>query len=123
MYLDDSSRGEETQRCKSEDGIYMIPSENHKDDLYQNDPKFREQIKRKKSEYEDEKVDSEEEIIFSKESNRKEEIYAKLRDIFHIVLVSIGIVSGCAVLSIPWTTIPRSNSIIHQSRWIEASLP
>ena len=35
----------------------------------------------------------------------------------------IGIV-GCSVLfAIPWTTIPRTDSIIHQSHWMEFNIP
>ena len=34
-----------------------------------------------------------------------------------------GIIAFCVLFIIPWTTIPRSNSIIHQSHWMEAILP
>ena len=34
-----------------------------------------------------------------------------------------GIIGLCVLFAIPWTTIPRTNSIIYQSYWMEALLP
>ena len=34
-----------------------------------------------------------------------------------------GIIGLCVVFAIPWTTIPRTNSIIYQSNWMEALIP
>ena len=36
---------------------------------------------------------------------------------------SLGIISYCIIFIIPWTTIPRTNSIIYQSHWMEVILP
>ena len=35
----------------------------------------------------------------------------------------IAIIAFCLLFTIPWTTIPRTNSIIYQSYWMEVSLP
>ena len=35
----------------------------------------------------------------------------------------IAIIAFCLLFTIPWTTIPRTNSIIYQSYWMEVNLP
>ena len=46
------------------------------------------------------------------------------KDICRVLCLSLfGIVAFCVVFSLPWTTIPRTNSIIFQSSWFEVLLP
>ena len=51
----------------------------------------------------------------------------KNRKARHIVRSSgfllFGIIGLCVLFAIPWTAIPRTNSIIYQSYWMEALLP
>ena len=42
-----------------------------------------------------------------------------IMDCFYV----IAIIAFCLLFIIPWTTIPRTNSIIYQSYWMEVSLP
>ena len=63
--------------------------------------------------------DLENQVAFSEEKNSKE----IFNDITKAVAFSIGIILACVVIAIPWTIIPRTNSIIYQSWWIEALFP
>ena len=71
----------------------------------------------------DEVEDSSKKKIDSNPSNRENEIYLKFRKIMRTVLLSIGIISACILCVVPWTSIPRTNSILYQSRWMEICLP
>ena len=46
-----------------------------------------------------------------------------LRSVYTAILSFIKITIFCILFAIPWTTIPRTNSIIHQAHWIEVLLP
>ena len=63
--------------------------------------------------------DLENQVAFSEEQNSKE----IFNDIIKAIVLSIGIISACVVIAIPWTIIPRTNSIIYQSSWMEALFP
>ena len=55
-----------------------------------------------------------------KTNHRKWKSNAFVRSIGVLLFGNIGI---CLLFAIPWTTIPRTNSIIYQSHWLEALLP
>ena len=44
-------------------------------------------------------------------------------DIFKMLIISIGIIAGGALSVVPWTIIPRTNSIVFQSSWLQLCLP
>ena len=47
-----------------------------------------------------------------------------LKDVCTAICISVfGIIAFCALFCIPWTIIPRTNSIIYQTYWMEAMLP
>ena len=47
-----------------------------------------------------------------------------LKDVCTAICISVfGIIAFCALFCIPWTIIPRTNSIIYQTHWIKAILP
>ena len=47
-----------------------------------------------------------------------------MQDISQILCKSVsGTISFCLLFAIFWTSIPRTNSIIYQSHWVEALLP
>ena len=47
-----------------------------------------------------------------------------LKDVCTAICISVfGIIAFCALFCIPWTMIPRTNSIIYQTYWMEAILP
>ena len=71
----------------------------------------------------DEVEDSSERRMNSKPPNQENEIYSKLRKIIRSVVLSIGIIAACILCVVPWTTIPRTNSILYQSWWMEMCLP
>lgn len=37
--------------------------------------------------------------------------------------LSVGVIAACVLFTIPLTTVPRTNSIIYQSHWMEICLP
>ena len=45
------------------------------------------------------------------------------KDAFKFLSLSVGIVGQCVLFIIPWTTIPRTDSIVYQSHWAEIILP
>ena len=45
-----------------------------------------------------------------------------IKDILKACLSALAIIVFCILFAIPWTTIPRTNSIIHQSHWWEVFL-
>ena len=57
------------------------------------------------------------------ESETERNKRALLADIKSLCISVLGIISFCLIFVIPWTTIPRTDSIIHQSHWIEALIP
>ena len=63
-------------------------------------------------EYQDEKI-----------QNKIKKNAFDLKDVRNAFLSALAIIAFCILFAIPWTTIPRANSIIHQSHWLEAYLP
>ena len=60
----------------------------------------------------------------NRDGNNKEQNELSLRDVCKGLFVSItGTIAFCALFSIPWTTIPRTNSMIYQSHWMMILLP
>ena len=60
----------------------------------------------------------------NRDENNKEQNELHLRDVCKGILISIaGTIGFCALFSIHWTTIPRTNSMIYQSHWMEILLP
>ena len=58
------------------------------------------------------------------EEDKKEENMFSVNDVFKALGYSIfGIIGFCVLFAVPWTTIPRTNSIIYQSHWWEVLLP
>ena len=56
-------------------------------------------------------------------SPRMEKKYA-LKDILEALGISVfGIIGFSLLFTVPWTSIPRTNSIIYQSHWMELLLP
>ena len=50
------------------------------------------------------------------EEDKKEENMFSVNDVFKALGHSIfGIIGFCVLFAVPWTTIPRTNSIIYQS--------
>ena len=45
------------------------------------------------------------------------------KDAFKFLSLSVGIIGLCVLFIIPWTTIPRTDSIVYQSHWAEIILP
>lgn len=111
---------------RTENGIYMVPRYNLKNESNPNTlrAKVVDGSKNKQSESGDQDVKGpKEKIVVLKDNYLEREICVPLKDMIHILIVSIGIIAVCVVCAIPWTTIPRSNSMIHQSRWMELILP
>ena len=46
-----------------------------------------------------------------------------LRSIYKIALITLGTITLSSLSVVPWTMIPRTNSIIFQSSWMELMLP
>ena len=59
----------------------------------------------------------------NKENHQEKKCYSKLKDICRAFVFSIGIIAACVLCAIPWTTIPRTDSILYQSMWMEIILP
>ena len=58
------------------------------------------------------------------ETEDKNNIQFSLKSVFLTFFVWIfGTIALSVVFAMPWTTIPRTNSIIYQSHWIEAIIP
>ena len=57
------------------------------------------------------------------ESDSRQENIGLLKDVCKIIAFSIGIIALCLVFVVPWTSIPRTNSIFYQSYWMESCLP
>ena len=56
--------------------------------------------------------------------NRKKESKSALSCVFEALGISaFGIIGFCLLFSLPWTTVPRTDSIIYQSHWMELLLP
>lgn len=119
----DLSGCEEIQENRKESSVSVIPRENLENELNQNGPNLGNQKGREQSEPEDEKTDFKDKSITTTENDQENDFLANPREIIHIILLSIGVITSRVVCAIPWTTIPRSNSIIHQSRWMEMILP
>ena len=59
----------------------------------------------------------------SEEESTKDSKLA-VKDVIKALGISLfGIISPSVIFSMPWTTIPRTDSIIHQSYWMETLLP
>ena len=121
--IHDLSQSEEIKRSNEEDGIYTLPRENREANTDQNGPEIIDENNSIQSECRDDEEDSEQPIVVLNEHNHGKEVYSILKDMLHIIIVSIAIIAASIVCSIPWTTIPRTNSIIYQSRWMEILLP
>ena len=64
------------------------------------------------------------EISCFDEDNVKKENQFGIKDAFKALGFSIfGIIGFCVLFAVPWTTIPRTNSIIYQAHWMEVLLP
>ena len=57
------------------------------------------------------------------ESDSRQEYIGLLKDVCKIIAFSIGVIAICLVFFVPWTSIPRTNSIVYQSYWMESCLP
>ena len=58
------------------------------------------------------------------ENNKKKESKFSLKDLFETLGISaFGIIGFTCFFTIPWTLIPRTDSIIYQSHWMEVLLP
>ena len=58
------------------------------------------------------------------ENNKKKESKFSLKDLFEALGISaFGIIGFTCFFTIPWTLIPRTDSIIYQSHWMEVLLP
>ena len=71
----------------------------------------------------DEVEDSSKERIDSNSTNQENEIYSKLSNIIRPIVQLIGIIAACILCVVPWISIPRTNSILYQSWWMEICLP
>ena len=49
--------------------------------------------------------------------------FKSLGNIWSSWSMALGIIAFCVLFISPWTTIPRTNSIVYQSHWIEGLLP
>ena len=116
------SQTEEIKRSNQEDGVSVLSQENLEIYTDQNGPEIMNENMSIQSECRDEE-DPEQAIVVFQKSNQEKEVYSILKDFVHIILVSIGIIAASVVWAIPWTTIPRTNSIIYQSWWMEILLP
>ena len=59
-----------------------------------------------------------------KEEVNNQDKKSTLKILFSALGISIfGIIGCCTLFCIPWTIIPRTNSIIYQSYWMEIVLP
>ena len=76
-----------------------------------------------KSGHDEVNKDSSKERIDSNSTNQENEIYSKLRNIIRPIVLSIGIIAACILCAVPWTSIPRTNSILYQSWWMEICFP
>ena len=57
-------------------------------------------------------------------STEKEDVKRYVKEICRAIGISVfGIIGFCLLFVMPWTTIPRTNSIIYQAYWMEAMLP
>ena len=57
-------------------------------------------------------------------SMEKEDVKRYVKEICRVIGISVfGIIGFCLLFVMPWTTIPRTNSIIYQAYWMEAMLP
>ena len=64
------------------------------------------------------------EVESATENKMKDDIQWPLKDVCKALSIRVfGIIAFSVLFSMPWTTIPRSNSIIYQSHWIEILLP
>ena len=45
------------------------------------------------------------------------------KNLFKTIIFSVGIILACLLLVVPWTTIPRTNTIVYPSFWWEPCLP
>ena len=97
------------QKCSHQD-------ENHQIGVEKNQPSQSEKRNQ-------ETKNSEEQKNRLQESNRGTDAYSNVIDISRTVATLIGIVAASVLCAVPWTTIPRTNSIIHQSCWMELLLP
>ena len=54
---------------------------------------------------------------------RENKAFSKFRDTSRSIAVLIGIMAACVLCAVPWTTIPRTNSILFQAWWMELTIP
>ena len=58
------------------------------------------------------------------EEQRKQDKFLNFPDVFETIgFSSLMIVAFCLLFALPWTTIPRTNSMLYQSYWMEVILP
>ena len=69
-------------------------------------------------------------MIMEKVEFRLRKLFELLRTSYFVfwyisraVAISIGILVACVLIPMPWTTVPRTNSILHQTWWMEVTLP
>ena len=48
---------------------------------------------------------------------------SQTKNILQIILMVFGILAACILTAVPWTLVPRTNSIFYQSSWMEILLP
>ena len=48
---------------------------------------------------------------------------SQTKNILQIILMVFGILASCILTAVPWTLVPRTNSIFYQSSWMEILLP
>ena len=66
--------------------------------------------------------DSDRQIELQK-NNQETEFFLRYVDVGRFAITAFGIVAASVFCAFPWTTIQRTNSIIHQSWWMEILLP
>ena len=60
----------------------------------------------------------------TKETNDDKDNNVNLKELFKVIVVSsLGIVGTSVLFTFPWIIIPRTNSIIYQSAWMEVQFP
>ena len=59
----------------------------------------------------------------TRDENENNEVIFNQKSLYTAVLSFIKITTFCVLFAIPWTTVPRTNSIIHRSHWMEVLLP
>ena len=111
----DLSQSEEIKSSNEEDGIYKLPRENLETITDQKEPEIMNESWSTKGECKDKEKYFERENVVFKKKNPDKKVYSIIKDMVNIMVVSMGIIAASVVCTIPWATIPRTNSIIYQS--------